>query len=263
LYTAHNVYPHSRKKAINYKEITARFLTYTDIIIHHGKSSITILKEEFPVVSIKKNIICHHGDYSRDMANFNVDMISARNSLAIPMDKKVILVFGQLHYKNTSFARTTFSHLRSKYKNAFLVMAGVNAKFNYNKLNTIYYDVNNKILNKLRSNRIFIYKRFSQYETYLLFISADLIFLPHYFGLTTGIIPMAATLGKPFVYPDLGVFEEQAKYCLAQKYETGNSNDAINAIDKIFKSGANTFDNSKWLMENTWVKHVDNILSNL
>lgn len=263
LYTAHNVYPHTRKKNINYKDIIARFLAYSDIIIHHGKSSIAILRDEFPVVMTKKNIICHHGDYTKDMANFNVKIISARNYFGIRLEKKVILVFGQLHYKNTPFVRTTFGHLKSKYKDAYLVMAGVNAKFSYSKLNTFFYKINNKVLNKLRSDRIFIYKRFSQYETYLLFISADLIFLPHSDGLTTGIIPLSATLGKPFVYPDIGVFEEQAEYCIAEKYKSENSSDAVNAIDKILKSGANKFDNSKWLLENTWKKHVDNIFSNL
>jgi len=108
-----------------------------------------------------------------------------------------------------------------------------------------------------------IHKRFSQYETYLLFTASDVIFLPHNEGLTTGNIPMAATLGKPFVYPDIGVFAEQAEDCFAKKYECGNVNDAVNAIDSILSSGQSFFDNKVWLEKNSWSEHVSVILSNL
>ena len=108
-----------------------------------------------------------------------------------------------------------------------------------------------------------IHKRFSDYETYLLFKSSDVIFLPHNSGLTSGIIPLAATIGRPFVYPDIGVFEEQAEYCRCEKYKQSNIDDAFNAVAKLLTDSVDSFDNTEWLVNNSWEKHVKLILNKI
>ncbi len=261
LYTIHDFKPHAEISKLDYHALFRKFITYVNLFIHHGESSVGIFTKTFPEISSEKHIICHHGDYLNDMKTFNESKERARKILKLPENKKIILIFGQLQFKNTSFANKVLNEVRKKYNNAILLMAGVSPKFRYNRLNKIYYKFNNKVLNIFRFKRILIHKRFSQFETYLLFTASDVIFLPHNSGLTTGIIPMAATLGKPFVYPDIGVFKEQAKYCLAEKYECENISGAYNAIDNILTSGKTTFDNSKWLENNNWGKHVEQILS--
>jgi tRNA A22 N-methylase len=74
---------------------------------------------------------------------------------------------------------------------------------------------------------------------------------------------MAATLKKPFVYPNIGVFEDQAKLCYAEKYLVGNVLSAKTAIHSILSSGNQTFDNKEWLKKNSWEIHADRILSNV
>lgn len=263
LYTAHNILPHKEVSIVNYPVLFCKMFNYIDMFIHHGKSSIEILKKEFPNISNKHHIVCHHGDYLNDMRNFHESQECARKILKLPLNKKIILIFGQLQHKNTSFAENVFAKVRKNHKNAILLMAGVSPIFKYNRLNQLYYRVNNRYLNKCRKDKILIHKRFSQYETYLFFISSNVIFLPHNSGLTSGIIPMAATLGKPFAYPDIGVFEEQANECFAEKYEKNNIIAAYTAIDKVLTSGIQTFENSKWLLNNNWEKHVENIVANI
>ena len=263
LYTVHDVRPHSKITKIDYPGFFANFLNYINLFIHHGESSIDILKKEFPVLSDKRHIVCHHGDYLNDMKNFHESQDSARFLLKLPLSKKIILVFGQLQYKNTSFAKEVLDQVRKKHRDAILLMAGVFPIFRYNRINKLYYKLNNTFINFFHFKKILIFNRFSQHETYLLFIASDVIFLPHKSGLTSGIIQMAATLGKPFVYPGIGVFEEQANNCVAEKYECGNKHEAYYAIDKILTSGIRSFDNSKWLVNNNWEKHVERILSNL
>ncbi|MFZ4522771.1 MAG: hypothetical protein ACOYNC_13765 [Bacteroidales bacterium] len=264
LLTMHDLRPHAKVKQFDYPTLFRKFLHYVNLFIHHGENSIEILKREFPVLSGKaRHIVCHHGDYLNDMRIFNQTQEEARIALKLPLKKKIILIFGQLQFKNTSFAEEVFGLLSNKYSDAILLMAGVKPIFRYNRINKIYYKINNTCFNFFRTNKVLIHNRFSQLETYQLFMASDMIFLPHKSGLTSGLIPMAATLGKPFVYPNIGVFEEQAEYCFAQKYESNNKNEAFNAIQDILSSGVQSFDNSKWLENNNWEKHVEHIFSNL
>jgi beta-1,4-mannosyltransferase len=263
LYTFHDIQPHAKITQINYSVFFKSFLGYINLFIHHGELSIGIIKEKFPYISAKKHIICPHGDYLNDMSNFHESQSSAREILKLPKKQKIILIFGQLQFKNTAFALQVFNQVKEKYVESVLLMAGVNPIFKYNRINLLYYKFNNKLFNKFRSNKIFIHKRFSHFETYLLFIASDLVFLPHKSGLTSGLIPLAATIGKPFVYPNIGIFEEQAKYCLAEEYGCENKIEAYKAIDKILTSNIQTFDNTKWLEKNNWNIHVENILNNL
>jgi hypothetical protein len=150
-----------------------------------------------------------------------------------------------------------------KNHDCMLIMAGVFPVFRYNRINRLYYFFNNKVLNRFRKDFLPVLGRFSQYDTYLLFTAADVIFLPHESGLTTGIIPLAATLGKPFVYPNIGVFREQSDFCEALGYKKGDLNEAAGSIHEVLKKDLSTFDNALWLENNNWDKHVNIIMGEL
>ena len=262
IYTVHNTMPHRESKTIDYFSFFPRFFQYINLFVHHGSLSIDICKERFSL-SDKEHIICHHGDYMQDVKDFTESKITAREILRLPKNKKIILVFGLLQFKNVDFAKTVFHKVKRNFKDSFLMLAGTNPQFKYGDINKLYEKINNSLLNKFRRRKRAIHKRFSQYETFLLFKSSDVIFLPHNSGLTTGIIPMAATIGKPFVYPDIGVFEEQAEYCRCKKYKQSNIDDAFNAIAKLLTDSFDSFDNTKWLFNNSWEKHVKLILNKI
>lgn len=259
LYTAHNLEPH-KKPFKDYNKLQCKFFGYVDLFIHHGAASEYLFKNRFKDLLNKRHIVCHHGDYLEDMRNFKDLPAYAKDKLGLPAEKKLILIFGQLQYKNTDFAFAVFNIIRVRNKKAFLILAGVKPVFRINRINRIYYRFNNKVVNLFRKNNIMLLKRFSQHETYLLFKAADVVFLPHKSGLTTGIIPLAATLGKPFVYPDIGVFGEQAEHCYAEKYDCSDVEGAAAAIERILNSEVETFDNSLWLAKNNWSDHVEKIL---
>lgn len=263
LYTAHNIEPHLSIPKFNYFKFFEKFVPYLDLVIHHGNSSINLLIQKYNGLNAKRHIICHHGDYLNDMKDFHESIETARVKAGLPLNKKIILVFGQLQYKNPAFIKKVLEQIQKKCDNSILVLAGVNPIFKYNRLNKLYYKINNKFLNMFRSKKIMIYKRFSQFETYLLFRASDVVFLPHNSGLTSGIIPLAATLGKPFVFPDIGVFEEQAQFCFCEKFSVGNHEEAAKAIYAILVSGINSFDNTIWLKNNSWDKYVEIVLNNL
>lgn len=263
LYTAHDLIPHQKTSRIDYNSFFKIFFSYIDIFIHHGNASINILKNEFNNLNSKKHIVCHHGDYLADIKDYSEKQDAAKDYYNLPQNKKVILLFGQLQFKNTKFAISVFKKIYKRRHDCILLIAGINPLFKYAGLNKIYYYVNNKYFNFFRLKKRVIHKRFSNYEMFLLFKAADVVFLPHNFGLTSGIIPMAATIGKPFVYPNIGVFEEQAKHCLSIKYTKDDMFEAYNAINNILSAALASFDNSKWLAHNSWNDHVKTILNEL
>jgi len=263
LYTAHNLVPHAKNIMFNYNVFLNKFFGYINLFIHHGKTSVNLLHNKYVHTKKKQHIVCPHGDYLSDMSCFNETQNEARVLLNLPINKKIVLVFGQLQYKNPKFIKDVFSKIKIRRNDLILLMAGVYPIFKYNRINKLYYILNNKLLNCFRSSTIKIHKRFSQHEAYLIFKASDLIFLPHNSGLTSGIIPMAATLGKPFVYPDIGVFKDQAKYCIAENYKNSNSTLAVNAIIKVLNLEISSFDNIEWLKNNNWDLHVKRILEAL
>jgi hypothetical protein len=260
LYTFHDVKPHAQSIIVDYQAFFLKFLEYINLFIHHGNASIEITISQYPILSAKKHIVCHHGDYLNEMKTYNESQQNAREMLGLPIQKKIVLIFGQLQFKNSNFAYEVFRQLKSRHDNALLLMAGIKPIFKRSRLNKIYYRINNQFFNWFRFNKILIHKRFSQYETYLLFTASDVVFLPHKSGLTSGLIPMSATLGKPFVYPDIGVFDEQANFCIAEKYEMNDVIAASLAIHKVLQSEIKKFDNTEWLKNNNWDLHAEKIL---
>ena len=262
IYTAHNILPRKNLNKVDFFSFFSKFLQYIDLFVHHGSVSIDIYKEKFSLLG-KEHIVCHHGDYLRDMKDFKESQDTAREALHLPRNKKTILVFGILQFKNLDFVNAVFKKVNRNINDCMLVLAGIRPIFKYEDMNRIYSKINNNLLNKLRNKRRVINKRFSNYETFLLFKSSNIIFLPHNSGLTTGIIPMSATIGKPFVYPDIGNFEEEAKHCKCEKYEPSNVEEAYNAIAKLIEDPIATFDNTEWLANNSWEEHVKLILSKI
>ncbi|MBN8547150.1 MAG: hypothetical protein J0L60_13545 [Ignavibacteria bacterium] len=260
LYTAHDLYPHNKIENIDYKSFFIRFLDFIPLMIHHGDKSIQLHQQLYPNVNGKNHLVCHHGDYSADFTNFCEGKDDARKILEIPKNKKVILVFGQLQFKNVSFAKGVMKKLQKYSKDYFFIFAGVNPVTKYHGINELYYHLNNDYLNRIRINSMSIHKRFSNYEMFLLFKAADAIFLTHNNGLTSGIIPLSASLQKPFIYPNIGVFEEQALDTKSISYKCEDIQSAVDAIEDLLREDCSEFDNAKWLRQNSWDVHVGRIL---
>lgn len=263
IYTVHDLFPHSKVRNVNYIEFFNQFFKFIDLFVHHGSSSINIFKNTFEVASSSHHIICPHGDYLADMSSFNVTKTEARRKLGLNIDKRIILVFGQIQHKNLSFVNMVFKKYKKIDKKSFLVIAGVNPIFKYNSINQFFYKINNKWLNHLRFDKKIMHRRFTNYELYLYFKASDVVFLPHSYGMTSGLIPMAATLSVPFVFPRIGCFEDQAMNTLSESYEVNNVDEAILAIYKLLSLNKLTYDNSKWLLENSWDIHAKTIIDKL
>ena len=259
--TIHNIRPHDKSKDSFELNLYKTIIKKTDIFVHHCPRSIDLLKSNYYIPKDKKHVVANHGDYLHDYENLS--KYSAREKLNIDSDKFVILNFGQQRlYKGEDFIQETFDQLKINEK--FLLTAG-NYQYPSNSYSkTTFLKLKNKIRERQKfSSKKFIIRPIKQKELPVIFNSADLIFVAHKSGLTSGILNMAATFSKPIVFPDIGCFEYQMKDWVYKKFNPESIGEAIKSITSIYKemhSGSFKLDNTKWIMNNSWENHVNKIL---
>lgn len=256
--TIHNLRPHDEIKRKTRRNIYESVLEHTDIIIHHGHASIRLMKKEYPKIVNKTHIVCPHGHYLIHYRD--VPKNEARNYLKLPQHAFIILNFGKVRpYKDFGLLRKIFRKWRHPDK--LLLVAG-------------QYDHKENTLSRLRRKgsefvgryarkEHFYFKRVKAEDICYYFAAADLLLLSHKEGLTSGILPMAATYYKPVVYPDIGNFQEQIEGWIGESYQCGDIVSALIALDKIVRrmDEGLDMDNKLWLAKNSWDEHVKRILS--
>jgi hypothetical protein len=238
------------------------FLEYSDIIVHHCQKSLSLTESLYPVVKEKKNVVAPHGDYLIHYRE--VDPATARREYRIPRDAFVIMNFGaQRPYKNESLIEEIFSKARIPGK--YLLVVG---KFEYPE------NMWNRYLKKLRNHarmknrlgrKMYIYRNIPNSDLPRLMACPDVMLMGQVKGLNSGQLPLAATYGRPVVYPDLGCYSEAVKGWEAVSYTPGNVNEAAKSLEYLYRNRLSnqSLDNTDWLRENSWSKHVAIILGAL
>jgi len=267
VFTIHNILPHDSKSEFD-KAFYANIMRYSNILVHHGNESVKIIKELYPESKSKNHIICPHGPYPAIKVKEN----NIRKIYKLPQNKYIFLNFGlQRSYKGYDFTKKVFKKLPNN--DVYLFTIGGKK---YNLINNSFYrqiikgkDViqvkNNLSLSKRKRT---ITKTVKQTEIPYIIEASDVFFLGHQKGLNSGILALAASYGKPIIYPELGNFKEQLRdYTWQESYEAGNINSAIDAIKKMKEKisflppGNIVMDNSEWLKNNSWKQHVENIIN--
>jgi glycosyltransferase involved in cell wall biosynthesis len=225
------------------------------------------LSDKYPDTSGKTNIVCPHGDY---LIHYRyLGQGHARKVYNIPEDKLVILNFGrQRPYKNGDFITSAFKKLGIDSK--YLVIAGVLDYPDNGRMRNLLFRMRNKMRKSLKySDRKFIYRHFSTPDIPEIISCADIIFLGQKHALNSGLLPLAATFGKPIVCPDTGCFREAVSEWYHEIYTPGDITGASNALqlmcERVLKirEESGSLDNSAWLSGNSWEKHVKIILSHI
>lgn len=253
VYTVHNLEPHDDAEDFDYK-IYSLLLDYANIVVHHGKNSIELLKQKYPETINSKHIIAPHGSYSiQKQPARNV----ARKKYALPEDAIICTNFGlQRSYKGRDFNVEVFKDLKDKNICYFAVGALVG--------NTKSFEISQKEL----CNRQ-LYEKVPYREIPYIMAATDVFFLGHSSGLNSGLITLAISYSKPIVFPNIGNFEEQAMgWEYYEMYDSQDIKSAKAAMKRIFtKIGSQKrsvrVDNQSWLLKNSWDRHVTTILNEL
>ncbi len=273
VYTVHDLKPHESISEFD-DDICHLIIKFTNIFVHHGNSSIELLKKKFPSIANLTHIVAPYGLYK----NKKVSRVDSRKKYKLPQDRVVICNFGwQKKYKNIKFTLTVFDSWKNSKK--FLFIIGEKRYF-ISKRNIVFKilnlllkfkdDILSKIPNKYKKQ---IFKLIPEKDIPNVMAASDIIFLGHSSGLNSGLLALAASYGKPVVYPDIGNFREQldlhGKYDFGFCYEAGNIDSAVEALNSCFEQILTSkdytdeflFDNSDWKKGHTWSKHVITILN--
>ena len=262
VHTVHNLKPHEPIHPEMEAKLYETIIESADILVHHCVKSIELISKEYPAAIGKICIVCPEGSYSFDSST--EDQVKARSNLGIPEDKFVILNFGvQRNDRMQSFTSRAFTSVRLK--NKYLIIAGrphIGAKRNV-KAGWIYLKELVKRHMRFRRRKYFL-RYFAKQEIPQLFSCADVVFLGHQSALDSGVLPLAASLKKPVVMPDMGCLAEEAKGWVFEMY---TPRDEPSAADAILRMHARLqdpnldLDNSSWLKEHSWDNYVDTVLS--
>ena len=250
VYTVHNLLPHDTKDPFDY-EVYSLLLENMDVIVHHGSSSIEIIKQKYPNTKNKKHIVAPHGHYNIEALP---DKKDARKRLGLPQEKFVCTNFGlQRKYKGREFLYDLF--LSCKKTDICFLTAG--------RLVGETEPFSN--IPKERCHKE-IYKQISFDEMLDIVSATDIFVLTHQSGLNSGLIALALTYAKPVLFPDIGNFKDQVKgWQWYETYEVGKLDLALNALERLYTrlKDKNTLDNAEWLKQNSWHIHTKNIIDAL
>ena len=188
---------------------------------------------------------------------------SAREKLNIPQNKFVIFNFENVQTKeNAGFVNSVFNLCRVSSK--YLLIAGdynyesfIHVKRYFEKLKNRYRERNNLL------NKKYIFRPIKEIEIPYFFSASDAVLIGDSIKLTPGNVALAATYGKPVIYPKIGCYYELSKNWASIEYKSGNIKEAAHTIKKLFenlKENKINLDNSQWLKENSWGKYVQMIL---
>lgn len=269
VYTVHNLLPHENPSSFD-KKIYTLFLKYSDVIVHHGDKSISLLKKEFPVCEDSCHIIAPHGPYPFIKSSQE----ESRVKYALPKSECILLNFGKQRVnKGADFIKTVINSWNNP--NAHLFTIGSKNYKNHIKgpLATIRIAMKKRVdflSSKFSRRSTEIFKHVEEVEIPQIMAASDIVFLGHHAGLNSGLLSLAATYKKPVVFPDIGNFKEQLKgWDWYECYKVGDINSAVAALERMYKrlkreeNCVSSFDNANWRKENSWEKHVKNILKSV
>lgn len=250
VYTVHNLLPHDIANEFD-QNIYNLVLKYADVIVHHGKSSIEIIKQHHPHTVNKKHIISPHGPYQKMVLP---QKYKTKTKYGLPLDKVIYTNFGkQRSYKGQDFCQVVFENWQNDHT----------CFFSIGQLIGKAKPIDNKTTNFCSQ---YVYKNVKDDEIPDVIASTDAFFLGHTSGLNSGIIALALTYSKPIIFPDIGNFKDQVEgWELYETYQVNNVNSAIEALNRMQKKIEGNFlkfqDNKKWAEINSWQKHIRNILN--
>jgi hypothetical protein len=263
VHTIHNLQPHDSKLTHD-EDIYRLVMEYSDVLVHHCEKSVELVGERHPDSRNKINLVCAHGDYLNHYRE--VDKAAARLKYGISSEKFVVLNFGkQRPYKNDGFINAVFRGLGGG--NAFLVIAGYFEIPSRRLLTRLYYRARNLVRTRFNHrNKLYLYRQFPVSEIPQILGMTDIVFIAQQHALNSGLLPLAATYGKPVVCPDTGCFRSAVEGWVYETYSPGDLEDArraINAVRKRLVDNPEVLDNSRWLSENSWDRHVNKILDTI
>jgi glycosyltransferase involved in cell wall biosynthesis len=243
--TVHNVLPHERGKLRNFLNSVVLFLG--DYFIVHTKSNKKDLSRLYNI-PLEKIFVIPHGTLE-GYCTRGVSKVIARNLLGIPINKKVILYFGNIRsYKGLDILIESIKLVKLEVDNVMLLIAGKpwESWEKYEKL-LEENNVSDIVIRKLD----FIPP--SKVEVY--FAASDVVVLPYkHFESQSGVGALALAFKKPLIVTNVGGLPDfvRNKRAIAKPNDVGdlaeklinvlNNNALLRKLSKDSKELAEKYD---------------------
>jgi beta-1,4-mannosyltransferase len=269
VHTIHNLRPHTELGELFERDVYAAVLEYSDILVHHGEASIQLIEQAYgaTATAARAVIVAPHGPYPVSPE----DPGRARRRYDLPDDQTVFLSFGrQRDNKGPNFVQRCFEKSARTSPHLFVIgprpITGSSTVARNLKRAARALQDRASPLTKRWNNSTVINREVTHQEIPLIMAAADALFLGHQSGLNSGIIALAASYAKPVVYPDIGNFSEQvAGWPWAFPYRANDLKSARSAIRAVLArldtEARPALDNSEWLQQNSWERHVHAIIN--
>ena len=271
VYTLHNLRPHEISEAAFEDEIYRLFASTADVIVHHGKASITAARDRWPECSRAWHVVAPHGSYE----TAPVSRAVARAKYNFPSDKMVLLNFGlQRRYKGLFFLEAVLAGLDKDKLHLFTIgpysPSPRTLCQHARKQLTL---MRNLLTQRIRSNffgHTRVIRNVPNDEISEIMAAVDMVMLGHQSGINSGLLALAASYSKPVVYPALGNFAEQLDgWILAEHYTPADKDSASAAVERLVRRLVQVDEteisnsHANWLARHTWSAHVEVVLANL
>ena len=252
--TRHNVFPHTLNEL--YRELYYIIYSYSDAVIHYSNASI----DNFHTIYDPKEIhpihkMIFHPMYS-DIENSS-DRKSARNYLGISENKKVILIFGQVRdEKERQFALNVFTGLDTDNKLLLApkwygaVSKRTPVEWLFSRLK-IFLDRPGK---EFKLSQYFI----PEEEIQMYMNASDIVFIPRFEVLNSGVQLLAYSFNKIVVGPSAGSIGEISALSDNPSFEVANVSDAILKVKEGLKLSEKKISNYSFVKKNmNWKIVID------
>ena len=244
--TRHNILPHTLNKL--YTEAYKIVYSHCDTVIHYSNASINNFRTMYDLKKIHPiHEMIFHPMYS-EIKN-NSDKVSARKYLGIDVDKKVILIFGTVREeKERQFALNVFNDSDIEDKLLLVprwyepVSKHTPVKWIFSKIK-IFFDRPDK---KLKLSQKFVHED----EIQMYMNASDIVFLPRFEVLNSGVLLLAYSFNKIVVGPSSGSVGELLALSHNPSFEVGNVSDATLKIKEGLKLSDKKVNNYAFVEKN-------------
>jgi beta-1,4-mannosyltransferase len=199
----------------------------SDVLIHLGQESITLLNEKYGADICQVNYVIPH-NWNEIYPN-TISAKEARKNLNISQKDKVILVFGDIRTaEEKSFVLDVFNAVKNSNKRLLIARWKTDlSKSNWrNRLEMFQLKIKRVSIGKVN-------KFIDDAEVQVFMNASDLVICPRNESLNSGLIGLAANFATPIVGPAIGNIGEVLEESGGMTFEPSNVKDAANTIDKL------------------------------
>ena len=266
----HNLKPH-RKKDKNFLRLYELLYLQADVIVHMGNYSRELLQPQYPNA---QHVVIPHHIYD-DVYSFNIPQVEARQRLALPKNKKIILSFGKFrNNEERSFVLSIKMELRhspqslcdsspslgaqqgADLASPLFLMPGFYREtlhtWNPKKLAVRLY---NTCKYKLKGIK-FCHEVISDDLMQCYFCAADVVLIQRLDILNSGNLPMAFHAGKVVVGPNVGNVGEILRETGNYDFDPHNIRSAVSALQKALTETTKGKKNRTYATEHWTLEHI-------